>query len=95
MDYFKLAQEITAPDNLELFKKLVETHDLTHAYSDDTNVYQRGSRELERIYRLGDKLDPDVIAKIWNVQVNRKIKGRARRDYYWCDSKGNIPHEKS
>jgi hypothetical protein len=93
MNYFQLAQEITEPDPLELFKKLVERHDLTHAHSDSTEVYERGAKELDRIYRLGDKLDADKIAKIWNAQVNRKVKGAARKDYYWCDSKGEIPNE--
>lgn len=61
----------------------VAMHDLTHEYSDDPSVYRRGSRDLDEIKALAKDLPRDEVVKIWNAEVDRKLKEGFREPFYW------------
>ena len=69
--------------NLDIFREMVELHDLTYDYSEDGRVWNRGFCEKGRIQEAMKQLDHDSCVEIWNAEVDRKLKPEFRKDYYW------------
>jgi len=65
------------------FKELVQSHDLTHSYSDDPSCWRRGRDQLEEIRKLASKLPAPMVEEIWNKMVDERLAEFARADFYW------------
>lgn len=79
----------TEGPSLEVFKKLVERHDLTYSYSDDFRSYSRGEASAKEIMTMKEKLikeDPaneEKINKIWNDNIDKNFTEAERKNWYW------------
>lgn len=65
------------------FARLVEAHDLTYTYADDSRAYARGRAEHDALIALAKQLPRETAAAIWNAAVDRKITPAYRADFYW------------
>ncbi len=65
------------------FQKAVDQHDLTHAYSDDHEVWRRGSADRDRIRKAADKFPREDVERIWNAMVDGYLVESARSQFYW------------
>ncbi len=70
-------------NTIEDFKKAVDNHDLTHAYSDDHSVWRRGSADLDRISKAATKFPREEVERIWNAMVDATLIESARAAFYW------------
>ena len=68
---------------LEEFEDRVKCHDLTHVYSDDHRVWQRGDFDLREIKELAKELPREDVVRIWNAQVDVTLSENARSSFYW------------
>lgn len=70
---------------IEKFTQLVSAHDLTYAYSDDSEYYRRGadSYELIEFYIEKQFIDSDLGKQIWNNFVDKKIAKEFTHQFYW------------
>jgi hypothetical protein len=66
--------------SLEHFRSMVQSHDLTYAWSDDARVRQRGADQLSAIvdmrHTLARLMGPSVDAltrDIWNTNIEQKL----------------------
>ena len=73
--------------SLEQFKKMVQHHDLTYAYSDDNRVWRAGEASLKAIKEAAKQFPKEVVVKIWNDMVDSKIIEGYREECYWKDYK--------
>lgn len=65
----------------EEFTKLVNAHDLTFSYSDDSSCYRRGSAELNVIRREATNFPLREVERVWNAAVDRKLVANASTVY--------------
>jgi hypothetical protein len=70
---------------IEEFTTLVNQHDLTFEYSDDSRAWRRGKEQLKAIRDLAAKLPPGVAAPIWNAMVDRSVVAEYRAEHYWIE----------
>ena len=70
-------------DKLELFKKMVNDHDLTFIYSDSGGAWKRGQQELDAIKAMAKGLPHDQVVSIWNSMVDRRMAPGFREQFYW------------
>lgn len=63
---------MTAPEQLDHYRRCLACHDWTFEYSDDHSVWRRGCAELAEIQRLQQQLDPKF--KIWNEYAPNSYK---------------------
>lgn len=68
---------------LEEFEQEVNRHDLTHSYSDDHNVWRRGSDHYDKIRKAAENLPRDDVERIWNAMVDKRLLPDYRRQFYW------------
>lgn len=68
---------------LEQFTKLVDSHDLTYAYSDDGSVWRRGCMQEDAIRALAKELPREDVERVWNSMVDRFLIPDARAPFYW------------
>ncbi len=76
--------------DIELFKKLVNNHDMTFVYSDDARHYNKGRDQIKKIMDLKQSLiedDPDneeKIIEIWNNKIDKTFSYQEdRNNWYW------------
>jgi len=71
---------------LEEFRQLVDNHDLTFSYSDDSQMWRRGQAQLDAILSLGKKLSAaghgEECTKIWAERVDRSLDANYRKGWY-------------
>lgn len=65
------------------FAALCDRHDLTYEYSDDASVWRRGANERAVIEAVATSLPAEVVARIWNEMVDKKLIPACRADFYW------------
>jgi adenine deaminase len=65
------------------FEQMVAAHDLTHAYSDDHEVWRRGHQSLARINDAAKYLNRTDVVRVWNANVDRQLADGAREPFYW------------
>jgi len=71
-------------NNVQTTKELITAHDLTHAYSDDRDVYLRGQREYAEIGALMEDMSEEQrqeCRKHWNLEVDNKIAPKFAKDW--------------
>lgn len=68
---------------LEEFEEAVNRHDLTHTYSDDGEVWRRGSADLDRIRKAAELFPVEDVTRIWNAAVDKKLVEECRAQFYW------------
>ena len=69
-------------DNLEEFKKLVKTHDLTYYFSDDGKAYSSGFRSYTAILNKAREIGNPAV-EIWNEHVDEKMRPPYREMFRW------------
>ena len=69
--------------DLERFKQLVDSHDLTYDYSDDISVWRAGAAQMAQIRDLAATLPANEVRAIWNARVDRSILEGHREPFYW------------
>ena len=70
----------------QAFSLLCQKHDLTHMYSDDSDVRLRGHREVKVIRDAAKQLLPNRAALIWNYWVQKKIGQDIPDHFLWTSS---------
>lgn len=70
-------------NTIEDFEKACASHDLTYSYSDDGDVWRRGSADYARIRKAADKFPREDVERIWNGMVDRQLIEGAREQFYW------------
>jgi len=75
-----MADDITT---LHEFENAVRSHDLTHMYSDDGQVYERGYQDRRRIERAAEKFPREDVERIWNAMVDSRLLEDCRAQFYW------------
>jgi hypothetical protein len=68
------------------FINLIIDWDITHQFSDDPSVYNRGHEHYTNmlaIYNSLNQLDKETAALIANMHVDTKIIESDRAQYYW------------
>lgn len=68
---------------LEEFEQEVNHHDLTHGYSDDHSVWQRGTAHYDKIHKAAQSLPREDVERIWNAMVDRRMQPDYRQQFYW------------
>jgi hypothetical protein len=68
---------------IEKFKTMVKNHDLTFSYSDDGEVYRRGSESLSKIKKIAETLPREEVVRVWNEIVDGKLAVGFRETFYW------------
>lgn len=68
---------------LEEFEREVSKHDLTYSYSDDHEVWRRGSQHKEQIRQAAKRLPRHEVERIWNAMVDRRLHEGYRDEFYW------------
>jgi hypothetical protein len=81
---------LEATEALSEFVRLVNAHDLTWDFADDSQSRRRGHEQLKAIQRLARDLPTEDVTRIWNAMVDRSLVPEGRRHYYWHD-----PQERS
>lgn len=71
--------------NIKEFEKMVNGHDLTYSYSDDSSVYRNGVHQENRIKEAAKQFPIDDVKRIWNEMVDNKLIESARKPFYWHD----------
>lgn len=71
------------PDDRAEFRQLVNSHDLTYAYSDDGSVWRAGEAQYDRIRKLAKDIPAWEVACIWGAMVDRFLVPNARKNFYW------------
>lgn len=66
----------------EQFIEMVNTHDLTYAYSDDGGVYRAGSRSEMKIREAAKSFDKEFVNKVWNEMVDKFLAEGYREPFY-------------
>lgn len=74
---------MTTIETLQDFEDAVNRHDLTHGYSDDHSVWQRGTADYDRIRKAAEKFDRADVERIWNAAVDKKLVEGVRQQFYW------------
>jgi hypothetical protein len=65
---------------------MVRSHDLTYAYSDSYATYERGRAEKDAIRAYArEHLSPETAARVWNEEVDRKVRPGFARSFYWSE----------
>jgi len=66
------------------FEELVKAHDITYVYSSG-RAYREGAQEYKRIqdFIKSGKISKEKATKIWNKYVDKKIREKSRKEYYW------------
>jgi len=78
-------QQATVDANkLEVLRQMIDAHDLTFCYSDDSKRYSRGHQQAVDItnYVKDNGIDRKTFAELWNSNVDKKIGEGFRSDYY-------------
>lgn len=65
------------------FEKLVNGHDLTHAYSDYYSVWSNGNSQLKRIRDAAKTLPIEDVKRIWNAKCDRTLIATEAPNWYW------------
>ena len=68
---------------LEEFEQEVSRHDLTYSYSDDHEVWRRGSSHRAKIREAAEGLPREDVERIWNAMVDRRLHEGYRDEFYW------------
>ena len=68
---------------IEDFTSAVNHHDLTHGYSDDHEVWRRGTADRDRIRKAAEKFPREEVERIWNAMVDDSLIESARSPFYW------------
>ena len=68
------------------FAEAVNRHDLTYKFSDDGKKYSAGRASLHQITAAARGLEPEVVAKIWNEMVDKKVRPEHRDAWYWAET---------
>lgn len=69
--------------NEDEFRGMCADHDLTYDYSDDSRVWRSGGASLAKIIEASKSLPHDVVVRVWNAEVDRKIIPGHREPWYW------------
>lgn len=70
--------------SIEQFARMVNTHDLTYMYSDDSAANRRGEASLSAIRSAAKQLPEDEVTRIWNAMVDQRMSDQAiRQSFYW------------
>jgi len=69
--------------DLEMFASLVQMHDLTYEYSDDSYNYSAGELSLQMIKTVAKDLPRKDVVRIWNANVDMKMSEGFRKKFYW------------
>src|SRR6185437_10834349 len=72
-------EEVEMNENANEFRKMVQSHDMTYTYSDDSRTYNKGDASYKAIQAASKKV-PGA-AKIWNSEVDKKIMEPHRKDF--------------
>lgn len=70
---------------LDEFEKLVNGHDLTHAYSDDNSVWSNGNAQLKRIREAAKLFPNEDVKRIWNAKCDKTLIASEAPNWYWKD----------
>lgn len=70
-------------DNIQKFRELCASHDLTYTYSDDGKTYSRGDAQYKEIIELSKTMPRDVAVQIWNENVEKKIIQHSWNEFKW------------
>lgn len=65
------------------FKALVNGHDITYSYSDDSQVCRNGQVQYDRIREAAKSLPIDDVKRIWNAKVDSVLSEGYRELFYW------------
>lgn len=68
---------------LEEFREACARHDLTYSYSDDGEVWRRGSANEDRIRKAAEKFPREDVERIWNEIVDQKMREDYCEQFYW------------
>jgi hypothetical protein len=69
---------------LKEFEQMVARHDLTYSYSDDGECYRRGMAQKDVIRQAAKQFPREDVERIWNAQVDFKLREGYRAPFYWC-----------
>lgn len=72
-------------DRLKEFEELVDAHDVTYNYSDDSSVWRRGQAQWEQIMSIAKDLPQEDVARIWNAKMDRYFLPEYAPEWYWQD----------
>jgi hypothetical protein len=70
---------------LEEFEAMVNSHDLTHAYSDDHAVWSNGNAQLKRIREAAKLFPIEDVKRIWNAKCDKTLVASEAPNWYWKD----------
>jgi hypothetical protein len=61
---------------------MINSHDMTYVFSDDSTKYRKGDQENARINKLAEEVDRKVFVELWNARVDQTIAQSFRHEFY-------------
>jgi hypothetical protein len=71
-------------EQLDIFTltQMINAHDMTYVFSDDSTKYRKGDQENTRINQLAQSVDRKVFVELWNARVDQTIAQSFRKEFY-------------